>query len=432
LDGSGGGAPPDPAPIQTGRRAEKSETGAMRRFLVAAALLGTIAAATSAPAEPQYGPGVTDAEIKIGNTNPYSGPASTYGTIGRALQAYFAKINDEGGIDGRRIDFISLDDGYSPPRTVEQIRKLVEQDQVLLIFNSLGTPTNSAVHQYLNAKQVPQLFVATGASQWGQPDKFPWTMGWQPNYQSEAKIYAKYILDNKPDARIGVLYQNDDYGKDYLAGFKAGLGDQAARLIVSELSYEVTDPTVDSQIISLKSSGADVFFNITTPKFAAQAIRKAADIDWRPLHFLNNVSNSVGSVLEPAGLDKAVGLITALYQKDPTDPQWQSSQEYRDWVAWMDRYYPDGDKTDQFNVYAYNVAMTLVHVLEQCGDDLSRASVMRQAASIKNLELPMLLPGIRINTGPSDFYPIESMMLARFDGAKWVLFGKVIDASQTM
>jgi branched-chain amino acid transport system substrate-binding protein len=404
----------------------------MRRFLVAAAILGAIAAAANAAAEPRYGPGVTDTEIKIGNTNPYSGPASAYGTIGRAIQAYFDKINAEGGVNGRKIDFISLDDGYSPPRTVEQVRKLVEQEQVLLIFNSLGTPTNSAIHQYLNAKQVPQLFVATGATKWGQPDKFPWTMGWQPNYQSEAKIYAKYILDNKPDGRIGVLYQNDDYGKDYLAGFKAGLGDQAAKLIVSELSYEVTDPTVDSQIISLKSSGADVFFNITTPKFAAQAIRKAADIGWRPLHFLNNVSNSVGSVLEPAGLDKAVGLITALYQKDPTDPQWQNSQADRDWVAWMDQYYPDGDKADQFNVYGYNVAMTLVHVLQQCGDDLTRANVMRQAASIKDLELPMLLPGIKTNTSPSDFYPIESMMLARFDGAKWVLFGDVIDASQTM
>jgi branched-chain amino acid transport system substrate-binding protein len=404
----------------------------MRRFLVAAAILGAIAAAANAAAEPRYGPGVTDTEIKIGNTNPYSGPASAYGTIGRAIQAYFDKINAEGGVNGRKIDFISLDDGYSPPRTVEQVRKLVEQEQVLLIFNSLGTPTNSAIHQYLNAKQVPQLFVATGATKWGQPDKFPWTMGWQPNYQSEAKIYAKYILDNKPDGRIGVLYQNDDYGKDYLAGFKAGLGDQAAKLIVSELSYEVTDPTVDSQIISLKSSGADVFFNITTPKFAAQAIRKAADIGWRPLHFLNNVSNSVGSVLEPAGLDKAVGLITALYQKDPTDPQWQNSQADRDCVAWMDQYYPDGDKADQFNVYGYNVAMTLVHVLQQCGDDLTRANVMRQAASIKDLELPMLLPGIKTNTSPSDFYPIESMMLARFDGAKWVLFGDVIDASQTM
>jgi len=399
----------------------------LTRLLAATALIGISGSALAAG---QYGPGASDTEIKIGNTNPYSGPASAYGAIGRAIQAYVDKINQEGGINGRKIDFISLDDGYSPPRTVEQIRKLVEQEQVLLIFQPLGTPTNTAIHQYMNAKKVPQLFVATGATKWGQPDKFPWTMGWQPNYQSEAKIYAKYILDNKPEAKIGVLYQNDDYGKDYLEGFKAGLGERAGKMIVAELSYEVTDPTVDSQIISLKSSGADVFFNITTPKFAAQAIRKAADIGWQPLHFLNNVSNSVGSVLEPAGLDKSKGLITALYQKDPTDPQWQDSQAYGDWAAWMDEYNPDADKTDQFNVYGYNVAMTLEHVLQQCGDDLTRANVMAQAASIQDLELPMLLPGVVINTSPTDFYPIEGMMLAEFDGQKWVLFGDVIDASQ--
>ena len=399
-------------------------------LLIATGMLALGAA--SIAAEPQYGPGASATEIRIGNTNPYSGPASAYGAIGRAIQAYVDKLNDEGGINGRRIEFISLDDGYSPPRTVELIRKLVEQEQVLLVFQSLGTPTNTAVHQYMNAKKVPHLFVATGATKWGQPEEFPWTMGWQPNYQSEAKIYAKYILDNQPDARIGVLYQNDDYGKDYLEGFKAGLGEQAGKLIVAELSYEVTDPTVDSQIISLKNSGADVFFNITTPKFAAQAIRKAADIGWQPLHLLNNVSNSVGSVLQPAGLDKSIGLITALYQKDPTDPQWQDSPEYQDWSGWMDKYNPDADKTDQFNVYGYNVAMTLEHVLERCGDDLTRENVMAQAASIEGLELPMLLPGVVIDTSAADFYPIESMMLAKFDGQKWVLFGEVIDASKTM
>jgi ABC-type branched-subunit amino acid transport system substrate-binding protein len=402
----------------------------VRSFVIATGMLALGAA--SAAAEPQYGPGASDTEIKIGNTNPYSGPASAYGAIGRAIQAYVDKVNEQGGINGRRIEFISLDDGYSPPRTVEQIRKLVEQEEVLLIFQSLGTPTNTAVHQYMNAKKVPHLFVATGATKWGQPDEFPWTMGWQPNYQSEARIYARYILDHQPEARIGVLYQNDDYGKDYLEGFKAGLGEQAGKLIVAELSYEVTDPTVDSQIISLKSSGADVFFNITTPKFAAQAIRKAADIGWQPLHLLNNVSNSVGSVLQPAGLDKSVGLITALYQKDPTDPQWQESQAYQDWSAWMDQYNPEADKADQFNVYGYNVAMTLEHVLERCGDDLTRENVMAQAASIEGLELPMLLPGVVIDTSASDFYPIESMQLAKFDGAKWVLFGEVIDASKTM
>jgi branched-chain amino acid transport system substrate-binding protein len=402
----------------------------VRSLIAAATLCAGLALPGGAAAGADYGPGVTDREIKIGNTNPYSGPASAYGTIGRSLAAYFAKVSDEGGVNGRKINFISLDDGYSPPRTVEQIRKLVEQDQVFLIFQSLGTPTNTAVHQYLNAKQVPQLFVATGATKWGQPDKFPWTMGWQPNYQSEAKIYAKYLLKDKPDGKIGILYQNDDYGKDYLEGFKAGLGDLAAKMIVAEQSYEVTDPTVDSQIISLKSSGADIFFNITTPKFAAQAIRKAADLGWQPLHFLNNVSNSVGSVLKPAGLDKSVGLITALYQKDPTDPQWQDSPEYLAWLDWMNEYNPDADQTDQFNVYAYNVAMTFVQVLEQCGDDLTRANVMRQAANLKDLELPMLLPGVVINTSPTDFYPIESMQLAKFDGSKWLLFGDVIDASR--
>ena len=398
-------------------------------LITATAIFGMIGSALAAG---QYDPGASDSAIKIGHTNPYSGPASAYGAIGRAIGAYFDKINDEGGINGRKIEFITLDDGYSPPRTVEQVRKLVEQEQVLLVFQPLGTPTNTAIHQYMNAKKVPQLFVATGATKWGQPDKFPWTMGWQPNYQSEARIYARYILDNRPNAKIGVLYQNDDYGKDYLEGFKAGLGDTADRVIVEELSYEVTDPTVNSQIISLKNSGADVFFNITTPKFAAQAIRKAADIGWQPLHLLNNVSNSVGSVLTPAGLDKSTGLITSLYQKDPTDPQWQDTQDYRDWSAWMDKYNPEADKSDQFNVYGYNAAMTLVHVLEQCADNLTRENVMAQAANIQNLELPMLLPGVVIDTSADDFFPIESMMLAKFDGEKWVLFGDVIDASKTM
>jgi branched-chain amino acid transport system substrate-binding protein len=398
-------------------------------LITATAIFGMIGSALAAG---QYDPGASDSAIKIGHTNPYSGPASAYGAMGRAIGAYFDKINDEGGINGRKIEFITLDDGYSPPRTVEQVRKLVEQEQVLLVFQPLGTPTNTAIHQYMNAKKVPQLFVATGATKWGQPDKFPWTMGWQPNYQSEARVYARYILDNRPDAKIAVLYQNDDYGKDYLGGFKAGLGDKADRMIVEELSYEVTDPTVDSQIISLKNSGADVFFNITTPKFAAQAIRKAADIGWQPLHLLNNVSNSVGSVLTPAGLDKSTGLITSLYQKDPTDPQWQDTQDYRDWSAWIDKYNPEADKSDQFNVYGYNAAMTLVHVLEQCGDNLTRENVMAQAANIQNLELPMLLPGVVIDTSADDFFPIQSMMLAKFDGEKWVLFGDVIDASKTM
>ncbi|MCW5751617.1 MAG: ABC transporter substrate-binding protein [Alphaproteobacteria bacterium] len=374
----------------------------------------------------KYDPGASDKEILIGQTMPYSGPASAYGTIGKASAAYFAKINDEGGINGRKIKFISLDDGYSPPKTVEQIRKLVEQDEVLFVFNTLGTPPNSAIHNYMNQKKVPQLFVATGATKWGDPKNFPWTMGWQPNYQTEGRIYAKYILKEKPNAKIAVLYQNDDYGKDYLKGFKDGLGEAGQKLIVSEVSYEVTDPTVDSQVVTMKGSGADTFFNITTPKFAAQAIKKAAEIGWKPTHFLNNVSASVASVLRPAGLENSKDIITAAYLKDPTDKQWENDQGYKDWLAWMKKYYPEGDLANSFNVYGYAVTQTLVQVLKQCGDDLTRENVMRQAANLKDIELPMLLPGIKVSTSPTDFYPIESVRLQRFDGKEWVLFGDVI------
>jgi branched-chain amino acid transport system substrate-binding protein len=396
------------------------------RLGVVAAAAAALAIASPAIAQKRYDSGASDKEIVFGHTIPYSGPASAYGTIGRAIQAYINKINDEGGINGRKLRMISYDDGYSPPKTVEMVRRLVEQDEVLFLFNTLGTPTNTAIHKYMNAKKVPQLFVATGATKWGDPKNFPWTMGWQPNYQTEAKIYAQYILKNKPDAKIGILFQNDDYGKDYLHGFKEGLGEAGRKLIVKELSYETTDPTVDSQIIELKGSGADVFFNITTPKFAAQAIRKAYDIDWKPLHLLNNVSASVGSVLVPAGLEKSVGVITTQYLKDPTDPQWANDQGFKDWSAWMDKYYPEGDKKDGGNVFGYTVAQGLVQVLKQCGDELTRENVMKQAANLKNLELPMLLPGIKVNTGPNDYYPIEQEQLAKFDGKTWVLFGEVL------
>ena len=389
--------------------------------LAAAALL----AAQPAAAQKKYSPGATDTEIKVGNVNPYSGPASAYGAIGKAIGAYFAKVNDEGGINGRKINYITLDDGYSPPKAVEQTRRLVEQDQVLLVFQPLGTPSNTAIHKYMNAKKVPQLFVATGATKWGDPKRYPWTMGWQPNYQTEGRIYARYILENKPAAKIAVLYQNDDYGKDYLKGFKDGLGAKAS-MIVAEASYEVTDPTVDSQMVSLKASGADTFFNITTPKFAAQAIRKAYDIDWKPVQFLNNVSNSVGSVLTPAGLEKSVGLISSYYLKDPTDPQWAKDPAYLEWLAWMKKYNPDANLNDTFNVYGYTAAQTLVQVLKQCGDDLTRENVMRQAANLKKVALPMLLPGITIETGPDDFYPIEQMQLMRFNGKTWDAFGQPI------
>ncbi len=377
----------------------------------------------------RYDVGASDTEIKIGNTNPYSGPASVYGTIGRSIAAYFKKVNDEGGINGRRITFISLDDGYSPPKTVEMVRRLVEQEQVLLLFQTLGTPTNTAIWKYVNDRKVPHLFVATGATKWGDPKGHPWTMGWQPTYQAEGHIYAQYILENIPDAKVGILYQNDDYGKDYLKGFKEGLGEAAKGVIVMEQTYEVTDPTIDSQIVNLKNSGANVFFDVTIPKFAAQAIRKAAGVGWKPIHLLNNVSSSVGATLKPAGLDASTGIISTAFVKDPTDPQWRNDRGFKDWLAFMQTYYPEGNTSDLFNVYGYSAAQTLVHVLKECGNDLSRANVMKQAATIKNLSFPMLLPGITINTSPTDFYPIEQ--LQRFDGERWVLFGKVYDASRT-
>jgi branched-chain amino acid transport system substrate-binding protein len=395
---------------------------------VSLAIAGIAAAAISlsAAAQKKYDTGATDTEIKIGDTKPYSGPASAYGTIGKAIAAYFDKVNAEGGINGRKVKYISLDDGYNPAKTVEQVRKLVEEDEVLFVFNPLGTPSNTAIQKYMNTKKVPQLFVATGATKWGDPKNNPWTMGWQPNYQTEGKIYAAHILETKPNAKIGVLFQNDDYGKDYLKGLEDGLGEKAKTMIVSKVSYEVTDPTVDSQMVSLKASGADTFFNITTPKFAAQAIKKAAEIGWKPTHYLNNVSSSVGSVLTPAGLENSVGIITTQYGKDPTDPQWANDKGMQDWRAWMGKYYPSGDLKDASNVYGYSVAQTVVQVLKQCGDDLTRENVMKQAASL-SMELPLSLPGINVKTGPNDFYPIEREQLARFDGKTWVLFGKVYD-----
>lgn len=390
-------------------------------------LLAGIALSTAGFAQKKYDTGASDTEIKIGQTMPYSGPASAYGQIGRAEMAYFQKINDEGGINGRKIKLLSVDDGYSPPKTVEMVRRLVEQDEVLFIYQSLGTASNSAIHKYLNGKKVPQLFVATGATKWGDPKEYPWTMGWQPNYQTEGKIYAKDILTNLPNAKVAVLYQNDDYGKDLLKGLKDGLGDKAAKLIVAEASYEVSDPTVDSQIVSLKGSGADVLVNITTPKFAALSIRKVYDIGWKPVHYLNNVGASVGSVLAPAGLDKSVGLITVAYLKDAVDTQWANDPAMKDFVAFMAKYLPDGKLADSNNVYGYSNAQTLVQVLKQCGDDLTRANIMRQAANLKDLQLPLALPGIKINTSPTDFYPFESLQLQRFDGKQWVLYGKVIE-----
>ncbi|KYG97230.1 ABC transporter substrate-binding protein [Bradyrhizobium sp. DOA1] len=398
--------------------------------LAAASLaLALLAATTStASAQKKYDTGATDTEIKIGNIMPYSGPASAYGIIGRTEAAYFKKINEEGGINGRKINFVSYDDAYSPPKTVEQARKLVESDEVLLVFNSLGTPPNSAIQKYMNSKKVPQLFVATGATKWNDPQNFPWTMGWQPNYQSETQIYAKYILKAMPNAKIGVLYQNDDYGKDYLKGLKDGLGAKAASMIVLEESYETSEPTIDNHIVKLKATGADVFINITTPKFAAQAIKKIAEVGWKPTHFLNNVSASVGSVIKPAGFENSQDIISAAYLKDVSDPQWKDDAGMKGFLEFMTKYFPEGDKLDGGTIVGYGVAQTLVEVLKKCGDNLTRENVMKQAASLKDFRTEVLLPGIKINTGANDFAPISSLQLMKFKGDKWDLFGEVISA----
>jgi branched-chain amino acid transport system substrate-binding protein len=395
----------------------------MKRSILFLAI--SLGLALPAAAQKKYDPGASDREIKIGNTNPYSGPASAYGTIGKSIAAYFKMVNEQGGINGRKVNFISYDDGYSPPRTVEMARKLVEQDEVLFVFQTLGTPSNTAIHKYMNMKKVPQMFVATGATKWDDPKNHPWTMGWQPNYQSEAKAYAQHILKTKPNAKIAVLYQNDDYGKDYLKGFHDGLGARKS-MIVKEVSYEVADPTVDSQIVQLQASGADVFFNITTPKFAAQAIRKAYDIGWKPVHYLNNVSNSVGSVLTPAGLEKAVGIISSAYIKDATDSTWANDKAIAQWREFMKKYYPEGNQADVFNVYGYSVGATIAQVLRQCGDNLTRENIMRQAANLKGWRPETLLPGVSITTSADDFAPIEAVQLERFNGKQWELFGEVL------
>ena len=377
-------------------------------------------------AQKRYDDGASDSEIKIGNIMPYSGNASAYGAIGRTSEALMKKINDDGGVNGRKINFITYDDGYSPPKAVEMVRKLVEEDKVFLVFNPLGTPSNTAIQRYMNQRKVPQLFVATGASKWGNPSQFPWTMGWQPDYATEAAIYAKHIIANDPNAKIAVLMQNDDYGKDYFNGFKTGLGRANEKAIVQLSTYEVTDPTVDSQMIQLKNSGAGVFFNITTPKFAAQAIRKAAEINWKPIHYLNNVSSSFGSVLKPAGLEASQGIIIALYRKDANDPQWANAPDVTGWRAFMAKYMPNADLRDDGHNFGYSCASTLIHVLKACGDNLTRENVMKQAASIRGYEAPLLLPGIKINTSATDYYPIQSVQLARVKGETFELFGDVL------
>jgi branched-chain amino acid transport system substrate-binding protein len=380
----------------------------------------------SALAQKKYDTGATDTEIKIGNIMPYSGPASAYGVIGKMEAAYFNMINEQGGINGRKINFITYDDGYSPPKAVEQARKLVESDEVLFVFGPLGTPSNSAIQKYMNAKKVPQLFVATGATKFGEPKQFPWTMGWQPAYQSEGRIYAKYLLSAKADAKVAILYQNDDFGKDLLKGIKDGLGDKAS-LIIAEESYEVSEPTIDSHIVKLKASGADTFISITTPKFAAQAIKKVAELGWKPMYFQSNVGASVGGVLKPAGFENAQDILSAAYAKDGADAQWDNNEDMKKFYAFLAKYAPDANKTDGSVVYGYGQAQTVVQVLKQAGDNLTRENIMKQAASLKDFTPDTLLPGVKINTSTTDFYPIEQLQMMKFKGEKWDLFGPIIN-----
>ncbi|MGB3866588.1 MAG: ABC transporter substrate-binding protein [Xanthobacteraceae bacterium] len=396
--------------------------------LAAISAAALLLSAGSAMAQKKYDTGASDTEIKIGNVNAYSGPASAYSVIAKTQDAYFKMVNENGGIKGRKINFISYDDGYSPPKTVEQTRKLVESDEVLFIFNALGTPTQTAVQKYMNAKKVPQLFLATGSSKWDDAKNFPWTMGFQPSYRSEARVFAKYILANKPDAKVGILYANDDFGKDYLLGLKDVFGDKSSKLIIAEESYENSEPTIDAHIVKLKNSGADVFVNITTPKFAAQAIKKAHEIQWKPLHLLTDVSLSIGAVMKPAGFDASEGVLSAGYLKDAADPQWKDDAGMKKFMAFIDKYMPGANVSDSNTVYGYTSAQTMVHVLEQCGDDLTRANIMKQAASIKGFVPDTTIPGIHVKTSATDFAPIEQLKMMKFTNGKWDLFGDVISA----
>ena len=395
--------------------------------LFAGSVVAIALSASSAYAQKKYDSGATDTEIKIGQTVPFSGPASAYASIGKAQAAYFKMINDQGGVNGRKINLIQYDDAYSPPKAVEQVRKLVEDDEVLLTFQIIGTPSNAAVQKYLNAKKVPQLFAATGASKFTDPKNFPWTLGFNPNYFVEGRIYGQYILKEHPDAKVGVLYQNDDLGKDYLNGIKAGLGDKAAKMIVAEASYEVSDPTIDSQVLKIKDAGADLFFSASTPKQAAQAIKKIAELGWHPIHIVDINATSVGAVLQPAGLDASKGLISTNYGKDPGDPQWKDDAGMKRYFEFMAKYYPDGDKNSNFNTYGYSTAQLMVHVLKQCGDDLTRENVLKQATNLKNVELDLALPGIKGNTAPNDYRVNKQLQMMKFNGERWELFGPILE-----
>ncbi|KZD20773.1 ABC transporter substrate-binding protein [Tardiphaga robiniae] len=407
--------------ITTTSRAAPAAASIMAAFAAAMAM-----AASPALAQKTYGPGASDTEIKIGNTVPYSGPASAYGILGKAYGAYFKKINDEGGINGRKIVFISYDDAYSPPKTVEQTRKLVESDEVMAIVGNVGTAANAAIQKYVNAKKTPQLFLATGATRWNDPKQFPWTMGWLPSYHAEAAAYAKYLLKEKPGAKIGVFYQNDDFGKDYVKGLKEGLGDKASTMIVMETSYEVSEPTVDSHIVKLKAAGVDTIFSFATGKFAAQSIKKVAELGWKPLHIVPNASSSLGSVLRPAGLDNAQDVVSATFAKDPTDPQWKDDPGMQKFYAYVEKYIPEGKAMESTVLSGYSIAQTMVEALKQCGDDLTHENLMKQAANLKNVQLDGLLPGVTVNTSPTDFSPIDQFQMMSFKGERWQRFGEII------
>jgi branched-chain amino acid transport system substrate-binding protein len=394
---------------------------------VTGTILAVALATPSAYAQKKYDPGATDTEIKIGQTLPFSGPASAYASIGKTQAAYFNMINEQGGVNGRKINLIQYDDAYSPPKAVEQVRKLVESDEVLFMFQMIGTPSNAAVQKYLNTKKVPQLFAATGASRFSDPKNYPWTLGFNPNYFVEGRIYGQYILKNYPDAKVGVLYQNDDLGRDYLNGIKSGLGDKAPTMVVAEASYEISDPTIDSQILKLKSAGADVFFSASTPKFAAQAIKKNAELGWKPVHILDINATSVGAVMQPAGLEASKGVISVNYGKDPLDPTWKDDPGMKKYFEFMAKYYPEGDKNSSFNSYGYSTAQLTVHVLKQCGDDLTRENVMKQATNLKDVQLDLALPGIVNNSTPNDYRINRQLQMMRFNGERWELFGPILE-----
>jgi branched-chain amino acid transport system substrate-binding protein len=430
LASDGGRRSLNKAPDQTIGQLSPRGSSNMRNgifHLLSATTLAVALSASSAYAQKKYDTGATDTEIKIGQTVPFSGPASAYSSIGKAQAAYFKMINEQGGINGRKINLIQYDDAYSPPKAVEQVRKLVESDEVLLTFQIVGTPSNAAVQKYLNAKKVPQLFAATGASKFTDPKNFPWTLGFNPNYQTEGRIYGQYILKNHPDAKIGILYQNDDLGRDYLTGIKAGLGDKAAKMIVAEASYEVTDPTIDSQVLKIKDAGADLFFNASTPKQAAQAIKKIGELGWHPIQIVDINATSVGAVLQPAGLEASKGLISTNYGKDPSDPQWKDDPGMKHYLDFMAKYYPDGDKNSNFNTYGYSTAQLMAHVLKQCGDDLTRENVMKQATNLKNVEFDLALPGMKANTTENDYRVNKQMQMMKFNGERWELFGPILE-----